>query len=240
MARPSGKGERLEALGRICAPGQILHIAQVAQQLGTSEATLRRDLTGGAGDLVCLGGYVMRAVEAAEGYSLHRAEGSDPELKEALGRAASALVDPEDAIFIDCGSTLVHLARHLPQRAGVTVVTQALNIAQEVSRLDGVRLVLLGGHYHGETASFSGAQGLQMLDELSLTKGFFSAAGVDQQRGVSSFHFYERPTKRAALACCRQKFLVCDASKLGKLRPAHYARLDEFDQWIGAPAKMDA
>ena len=240
MARPSGKVERLEALGKICAQGQILHIAQVAQQLGTSEATLRRDLTGGAGDLVCLGGYVMRAIEAAEGYSLHRAEGSDPEVKAALGRAAAALIVPEDAIFIDCGSTLVHLARHLPQRAGLTVVTQALNIAEEVSRLDGVRLILLGGHYHPETASFSGQQALRMLDDLSLTKGFFSAAGVDQKLGVSSFHFYEQATKRAALARCRQRFLVCDASKSGKLRPALYAQLSEFDQWIGAPADVEA
>ena len=240
MARPSGKVERLEALGKICAPGQILHIAQVAQQLGTSEATLRRDLTGGAGDLVCLGGYVMRAVEAAEGYNLQRAEGSDPELKEALGRAAAAMVAPEDAIFIDCGSTLVHLARHLPQRAGVTVVTQALNIAQEVSRLDGVRLILLGGHYHPETASFSGDHGLQILDDLSLTKGFFSAAGVDATRGISSFHFYEQQTKRAALRRCHQKFLVCDASKNGKLRPALYAQLSDFDDWIGAPVAQNA
>lgn len=235
LSRPSGKTERIEALGKLCASGQILHIAQAARQLGTSEVTLRRDLAGSSGDLVCLGGYVMRAGEGPEGYSLNRAVGFDADVKAALGAQAARLIEPEDVVFIDCGSTVVHVAQRVPPNIGVTVVTQALNIAEQVSRIRGVRLMLLGGLYHDETASFSSAHSLKALEGISINKGFFSAAGVDPVAGVSSFHFHEPALKRAAFARCRNRYLVCDASKWQKLRPAIYAQLVDFDDWIGAP-----
>lgn len=210
-----------------------MHIAAAARHLGTSEVTLRRDLAKGLGELVCLGGYVMRAGEGAEGYSLTRANTHDQPIKAQLGMQAAQLIEPEDIIFIDCGSTLVHLAQRVPAHQGITVITQALNIAEQIARLEGVRLILLSGLYHPETGSFSSDHALRMLEEINISKGFFSAAGVEAQAGVSSFHFYERALKRAAFERSKQRYLVCDRSKWGKIRPARYAGLEEFNAWIG-------
>ncbi len=235
VARPSGRAERIAALGELCRAGSIVHIGEAARQIGASEITIRRDLSVGAGGLVCLGGYVMRASEGAEGYSLTAAEASEAGAKEALAVRAAALIEPGDTVFLDCGTTTPHLAARVPQNARVTVVTQALNIAETVARLTGVNLILLAGIYHPETASFSSEEAVAMLGRINITKGFFSAAGVHETEGVTCFHFHEVPVKRAALARSRQPFLVCDGSKWGRLRPATYARLEEFEGWIGAP-----
>ncbi|WP_420024380.1 DeoR/GlpR family DNA-binding transcription regulator (plasmid) [Cereibacter azotoformans] len=235
MARPSGRTGRIAALGELCRAGAILHIGEAARQIGASEITIRRDLSGGEGGLVCLGGYVMRAAEGAEGYSLTKAEASEADAKEALAGRAAALIEPGDTIFLDCGTTTPHLAAKVPPNARVTVVTQALNIAERVARLPGVTLILLAGIYHSETASFSSDEAVAMLGRINITKGFFSAAGVHETEGVTCFHFHEVPVKRAAIARSRQRYLVCDGSKWGRLRPATYARLDEFTDWIGAP-----
>lgn len=237
MARPSGKAERIAALAEICRAGSIVHIGDVARQIGASEITIRRDLSGGAGGLVCLGGYVMRASEGAEGYSLTAAEASEVQAKQALASRAAALIEPGDTVFLDCGTTTPYLAAMLPQNARVTVVTQALNIAQTAARLPGVSLILLAGIYHPETASFSSDEAVEMLGRINITKGFFSAAGVHETEGVTCFHFHEVPVKRAALARSRQRYLVCDGSKWGKLRPATYAHAEDFEQWIGAPER---
>ncbi|RWR06198.1 DeoR/GlpR family DNA-binding transcription regulator [Paenirhodobacter populi] len=233
MARPSGKANRIAALDQLCRAGTILHIADAARRIGASEITIRRDLGEGAGGLVCLGGYVMRAQEGAEGYSLTAAETREAAAKQIVAAEAAALIEPGDTIFLDCGTTTPCLAARVPQNAHVTVVTQALNIAEAVARLQGVNLILLAGLYHRETASFSSDEAVAMLGRINITKGFFSAAGVHETEGVTCFHFHEVPVKRAALARSQQRYLVCDRSKWGKLRPATYARLDAFDRWIG-------
>jgi DeoR family deoxyribose operon repressor len=124
----------------------------------------------------------------------------------------------------------------VPQNANVTVVTQALNIAEIIARLEGVNLVLLAGIYHAESGSFSSETALKMLQEINITKGFFSAAGVHEKEGVTCFHFHEVAVKRAAIARSQRRFLVADPTKWGKLRPATFAQLSEFDDWIGKPA----
>jgi len=235
VARPSGRAARIEALRKLCASGAILHIAEAAQKLNTSEITIRRDLGDGENGILCLGGYIMSASEKGERYSLSHAQGTNTQAKTLVARQAVAMVAPEDTIFVDCGSTLQHLAANVPQNANITVVTQALNIAEIVSRLDGVKLVLLAGLYHPESGSFSSDTALKMLQEINITKGFFSAAGIHENEGVTCFHFHEVAVKRAAMARSQKRFLVSDASKWGKLRPATFAQLDEFELWIGKP-----
>nr|WP_255664131.1 DeoR/GlpR family DNA-binding transcription regulator [Nitratireductor sp. B36] len=235
VARPSGRVARIEALKKLCASGTILHIAEAAQELNTSEITIRRDLGDGENGILCLGGYIMSANENGERYSLSHAQGTNTQAKTQVARRAAALVEAEDTIFVDCGSTLQYLAASLPQNANVTVVTQAMNIAEMVSRLDGVTLILLAGIYHPESGSFSSDTALGMLQEINITKGFFSAAGIHESEGVTCFHFHEVAVKRAAMARSQRRFLVSDASKWGKLRPATFAQLNEFETWIGQP-----
>lgn len=236
MARPSGRTARIKALRKLCSSGAIVHIADAAKQLETSEITIRRDLSDSDSGILCLGGYLMFASDNGERYSLSHAQGTNTQAKTEAALQAARLIGPEDTIFIDCGSTLPHLAARVPQNANVTVVTQALNIAEIIARLEGVNLVLLAGIYHAESGSFSSETALKMLQEINITKGFFSAAGVHEKEGVTCFHFHEVAVKRAAIARSQRQFLVADPTKWGKLRPATFAQLSEFDDWIGKPA----
>ncbi|WP_295807503.1 DeoR/GlpR family DNA-binding transcription regulator [uncultured Nitratireductor sp.] len=235
MARPSGRAARIEALRKLCASGTILHIAEAAQELKTSEITIRRDLGDGENGILCLGGYIMSANEKGERYSLSHAQGTNTQAKAQVAKQAAAMVVPEDTIFLDCGSTLQYLAANVPQNANVTVVTQAMNVAEIISRLEGVSLILLAGIYHPESGSFSSDTALKMLQEINVTKGFFSAAGIHENEGVTCFHFHEVAAKRAAMARSQRRFLVSDPSKWGRLRPATFAQLNEFETWIGKP-----
>ncbi len=240
MARPSGREQRIAALAELCGEGAIIHITEAARQLGTSEITIRRDLASGNERLACLGGYVMRASEGAHGYSVSVAQSEEAEAKMALAMRAATLIEPGDTLFIDCGTTTPHLAARLPQDQNITVVTQSLNVAEAVTRLSGVTLVLLAGLYHHKTGSFTSPEAVTMLERINITKGFFSAAGVHESQGVTCFNFYEVDVKRAALARCERRYLLCAGSKLGKLRPATYAQIGAFDLWIGDPRPVAA
>ena len=90
------------------------------------------------------------------------------------------------------------------------------------------RLILLGGIFHPEAASFSGDAALEQLQRISINKAFISAGGVHDERGVTCSHFHEVPVKQAAIARAVDSYLVVDASKFGKVRAAHFAEADAF------------
>lgn len=206
-----------------------LRLRDAANLLSVSEMTVRRDIAASRGRLTTLGGYVMSGLDLnAAGYSFDRELDVHRNAKEAACQHAFRLIEHSDTIFIDCGTTMPHLASRLPADLSLTVVTFALNVAEIVAKRPGVQLLLIGGLYHRSSASFSGEVGLHPLKRIRLNKAFISAGGVHSSRGVSCSNFHEVPVKRAAIDSALANYLVIDSSKFGTVRSAHFAEIGEF------------
>lgn len=223
--------ERLDMLEALIAERGVVHLKEAARALGVSEMTVRRDIAGEASRFAYLGGHIMpaQAVEPEQPYDLSAAADKHAAAKRTACGFALDHIRAEDTIFIDCGSTLIHLIDLLPDAMPLTVVCYALNIADKLVSKPHVRLVMLGGFYHAASASFSGAAAMQQLDELGINTAFFSAAGLDDARGATCIHFHEAEVKRKAMSVSAKNILVLDSSKIGRIRPAFFARADDFD-----------
>lgn len=236
--RPSGGGRpgRLDALAEALSGPGVLRLRDAARVLGVSEMTVRRDVAGVPERFSYLGGYIVP--RTADGpYVMAEEQGTHSAAKAAVCALAAATVEEGDTIFVDCGTTMPHLARHLAPGLAVTVVCYALNIAVPFAALPNVRLILLGGLYNPSSASFSVDDGLATLDRLGINRAFISAGGVHAEKGVSCSNFHEIAVKQAVLRRAVHRTLVVDGSKLGKVRPAPFAGLDAFDALVttGAP-----
>jgi len=206
-----------------------LRLSAIAADLGVSEMTIRRDVTESGGRFACLGGHVIGAQQDAPGdYVLEEESDHHAAAKIAACARAAKLIEEDDTVFIDCGTTTPHLAAAIPQDLRLTAVCYSLNIAEILSRRQNTRLILLGGIFHPEAASFSGDAALEQLQRISINKAFISAGGVHDERGVTCSHFHEVPVKQAAIARAVNSYLVVDASKFGKVRAAHFAEPDAF------------
>ncbi len=225
------RAARLSRLREAVDDGSILPLKDAARLLDVSEMTIRRDLAAGTSQLACLGGHVFRAEApgSAPRYALDSENVSHIQAKDEAARLAAARIEPGDTLFIDCGTTTPHLVGALPP-GKLTVITYALNIADLLSRRPQTQLILLGGLYHEESASFYADEALEQLRRLGITKAFISAGGVEFTHGVSCSHFHEVPLKQAAMSHARESYLVVDSSKFGQIRPAAFARLDAFEQ----------
>lgn len=223
--------DRLDQLAALLGERGVMHLRDAAQTLGVSEMTIRRDIAGDAARFAYLGGHIMPAakVEPEQPYDLSRHADRHAAAKREACRHALAHVHAEDTIFVDCGTTLSHLIDLIPEAMPLTVVCYALNIAERLSRTPHIRLIVLGGLYHPETASFSGPQGLDTLDRVGINTAFLSAAGLDNNRGATCAHFHEVAVKQKAIATAQKNFLVIDGSKIGRVKPAFFARADAFD-----------
>jgi len=202
--------------------------------LSVSEMTVRRDITSSPGRFAYLGGHIVSAADigTSSAYVLDREVDSHAKAKSAACAEAVKLLSDDDTVFIDCGSTLIHLADRIPPDIGITAICYSLNIADILSRKPNVRLILLGGVYHAASASFAGNEGLEALGRLGINKAFISAGGVDVERGVSCSNFYEIPIKQKVMLGAIESHLVVDSSKFGKVRPAYFAKLDQFTSII--------
>lgn len=234
MARPSLKQQRIENLRKFCSDGAIIRISDAALRLGITEVTIRRDLRDRQTGLICLGGYVMPAVQGSDGYSLAQAASREEPAKIKAAEAAVRMLAPGDTIFIDCGTTTPHLASRLPHGMRLTVVTNALNCTEILSLNPDCNLILLGGSYYPMTGSFVSEAALEQLRQIRISKAFFSAAGV-QPDAVSSHHLHEVAIKRAALLQADHAYLVADSSKWNHRAPATFAKLEDFTHWFGRP-----
>lgn len=230
LSRTGARKDRLKKLADMLAGQSHLRLRTVAIELGVSEMTVRRDLMEADSRFACLGGYIIEAHDDTEpaDYTLHGEMDHHAAAKmEACARAAM-LIEEDDAIFIDCGTTTPHLAATIPPGMRLTAVCYSLNVAEILSQRQNTRLILLGGLFHPGAASFSGECALEELKRVNLNKAFISAGGVHEARGVTCSHFHEVPVKRMAIARAIEAHLVIDASKFGKVRAAHFAEIPDF------------
>ncbi len=220
---------RLESLARMMAGRSPLKLGAVAADLGVSEMTVRRDVMDSGGRFACLGGHVVGAQnDAGGGYALERESDQHMAAKIEACAKAVALVEEDDTIFIDCGTTTPHLASQIPHQLHLTAVCYSLNVADMLSRRQNTRLILLGGYFHPGAASFSGEAALAELGRLNINKAFISAGGVHEHRGVTCSHFHEVAVKETAIARAVNSYLVVDRSKFGKVRAARFADVGAF------------
>jgi len=211
-------------------------VKELSERLLVSQQTVRRDLQllAGRGSVHLMhGGAAL--VPSADGdtrYSLALAGTQNREEKTRIGAAAAALLEPNDVIIIDAGSTTEFLARAIPADLPITVICYTLNIVVEVTQKGGCTPIFCGGYYHENALMFESTEGIDLIRKHRATKAFISAAGISDRLGATCSNAYERATKRAAIESSLETILVADSSKFGRVRPVHFADLTEIDALV--------
>ena len=224
------KPQRIAALESGLKTSGVLHLKEAASLLGVSEMTVRRDLATSPETFTYLGGYILPAgAERDPSYRLDKESDAHAEAKAAAGQRAASLVEPDETIFIDCGTTTPHIVPHLPRQGTLTVICYAMNVANLLAARPNVRLILLGGLFHPSSGTFSSEEALRSLDRLGINHAFISAGGIHADHGLSCSNFHEVPIKQAVMRRAVRRTLVVDGSKLGKVKPAFFGTLDQFD-----------
>jgi DeoR family transcriptional regulator of aga operon len=151
--------------------------------------------------------------------------------KRRIGEAAARLIQDGETVILDSGSTTVEIARQLRQRRwnALTVITNALNIALELSGLSGVRVMMLGGLLRQTSYSLAGPDAEQALARLSADRLFLGVDGLDPDVGVTTPDPLEASLNALMIRVSRQTVAVLDASKFGQRSLSVIAPLESLD-----------
>jgi DeoR family transcriptional regulator of aga operon len=135
--------------------------------------------------------------------------------KRRIGRTAAALVNRGETISLTPGTTTSEVVRGLPLNQEITVVTNTVNIAMELSKRKDLKVFVTGGHLRGDWFSLIGPTAIQSLQGILIHTLFIGADGIDSNWGASCFSPDEANLNSAMVTLARRRIAVTDHSKIG-------------------------
>jgi DeoR family transcriptional regulator of aga operon len=223
--------ERLNVLLEMLAREGRLEVENAAQTLDVSAATIRRDLD----DLAA-----QRLLTRTHGGATANSTSYDPPLryksgrrakqKMRIGEAAAAMVSEGAVVGLNGGTTTTEVARALGSRfelstrhvAALTVVTNAVNIANDLAVRPYIKIVMPGGVVRSQSYELGGPLTTNILDQISLDIVLLGVDAIDPERGAYTHDEGEAAINRLMVAHADRVVVVADSSKLG---PTAFARI---------------
>jgi DeoR/GlpR family transcriptional regulator of sugar metabolism len=219
-------------LEKVNAQGS-LRTSQVAQALGVTEETVRRDL-----EKLAVEGMIMRSHGGAVRLEANRREFPLQDRaqqsivgKTVIAEAAVARIKPGQTVYFDASTTVLRLAMILPDEP-LTVVTNGLQIALALAERSEIDCVLLGGGVRSSSLSTGGWAAEKALEIYHLDVAFLSCRGVDAGRGPSDAGEVYARLKHAVIERADEAILLADGSKVGVASSYFFARPADLDLWI--------
>ncbi|WP_234327068.1 DeoR/GlpR family DNA-binding transcription regulator [Streptomyces sp. NRRL WC-3742] len=201
--------------------------------LGVSGATVRRDLKElhDQGLIHRTRGGAITGPVNTELPLRHRSKRRQEE-KARIARAAAELVPDGAVVGLTGGTTTTELARVLADRRGITVVTNAVNIAAELTGRPEVRLAVTGGLARSASYALVGPDAERMLAHYHLDVAFTGVDGLTAQEGCTTHDEMEAQTDRAFLRSSRRAVVLADSSKIGRVTFASICPLSEVHDLV--------
>lgn len=137
------------------------------------------------------------------------------EEKRRIGRAAAALIEPGETIALTPGTTTTEVIRGLPLKHNITVVTNTVNMAMELSMRKDVSVFVTGGYLRGDWFSLLGPTAIHALDQIVVKTLFIGADGIESSWGVTCFSPDEAALNGTMVKHAQRKIAVVDHSKFG-------------------------
>ncbi len=225
--------ERQRAVVSLLAEHQKLTVQDLERALQASPATVRRDLRAleRQGRVIRVHGGVMHPSFLDGEASWDWRRRGAVQAKAAIALAATDLVQPGQAVFIDAGTTCLDVGRRLLTRQDLTLYTHSVPVL-EAAHAAHARVIGIGGEYRQSAHALVGGLTMDWLRNLRFDIAFIGAAGLSDEDGASTTELREAALKREVIGRCPLAVLVADGSKWEHPTAIRYADWKEFKIWV--------
>ena len=198
-------------------------VQQLADALGTSESTVRRDLMAldrqGRLNRVHGGAALTQSVHSSLEPDMDTKEALNIREKQLIGRYAASLIQASDFVFLDAGTTTLQVAHAVTGEAlKATYVTNGLAHTRVLCR-KGCNVYVPAGKVRQRTEAIVGAPTLSCIRSYNFTRAFLGVNGISLDRGFTTPGMDERELKLAAIESARESWFLADMSKFDHITP---------------------
>jgi DeoR family transcriptional regulator of aga operon len=135
--------------------------------------------------------------------------------KRQIGLAAAEMIADGEVVGIGAGTTTTQVARSLRHRKNITVVTNAVNIAMELSHRDDLKVFMSGGFLSPDWFTLVGPTAIQSVGEMFVDKIFIGVDGIHSEHGLTTNYPDQAAIHRQMMRQARYRVVVADHRKLG-------------------------
>ena len=226
--------ERIDAMQAYISEVKTASMKELEDKFSIAPSTLRRDLATliANGTVKKVYGGVTTTPDSTKDNPLtvySERQLAAPSEKRQIGRAAAQLIEPEDLIFIDSGTTTAEMGEFLPTDFPFTLVTNNLQIINQAAPLANIKLVIIGMNFDRRTQSFTGIDNMNIFSRFNIGKAFMAATGISLTRGLSNSECNEYLIKSEIFKKAHRKILLIDQSKFGRVSLLTYGTVQDID-----------
>jgi DeoR family transcriptional regulator, glycerol-3-phosphate regulon repressor len=208
-------------------------VEDLAQQLTVTPQTIRKDLNELC-DRTLLsrvhgGAVITSGVDNLE-YEARRLLAKEEKL--AIGAAAAALIPDQASLFINIGTTTEEVARALHRHKDLLVITNNLNVVDQLYQNPGIEVVVVGGRVRAVDRAAVGPFAVDFIRNFKVDFAVIGASAIDEDGALLDFDINEVQVSQTIIQNARQVILVADSNKVGRPAPVRIGHLSDIDVFV--------
>lgn len=223
--------ERKREILRILNEEGKVKTLELAELLNVSEPTIRRDIAelDKKGSLIRTHGGAIPIEEQILEPTFSEKVNKYASEKQHIGKTAAALVKDGSTLVLDAGTTTLQIARFLDAK-DITVLTNSLDVVEELEKKDNINVILTGGNIRWNTRALVGPVTEATLKKFRVDMAFVGANGISEDGGITTPNLLEASTKKAMIRIAKKAFIVADHTKFDR---SDFSQIAEFDELTG-------
>ena len=215
-------------------------VSRLSVELGVTDETVRRDLEKlEAQELLRrTHGGALPINEGSYELSLEKRKVLNVEAKQALAHKAVEYIASGDSVFLDASTTTFYMAKEIKSMKNVTVITNSLRIINELSGVEGIKAIAVGGILSNNQSLVGSMAETAIKENYFADKMFFSSKGIGDSGMILEGNEQECYIKQQMIQNSRSHYYLCDKSKIGRVG---FMKLTSFDpiEYLVTDAELD-
>ncbi|NHT77328.1 DeoR family transcriptional regulator [Rhizobium sp. PP-F2F-G38] len=212
--------------------GRVL-VEDLALRFSVSPQTIRKDLNdlcdARALNRIHGGAVIPRGNENVE-YEERRSMAALE--KQAIGRAAAALIPDNASLFINIGTTTETVGDALVDHKSLMVITNNINVANRLRVYPQIEVVIAGGVVRGSDGGIVGEAAVDFIRQFKVDFAIIGVSAIDEDGALLDYDFREVKVAQAIIANARHVILVSDSSKFDRTAPVRIGHISQVDSFI--------
>jgi len=196
----------------------VVKVAELSQIFNVSEVTVRNYLTDmeSMGLLTRTHGGAISSYKPYYSMNFNQRLETNQSAKELIGKKIAEMIEPNDTIMLNAGTTTLLVFRNLPADYHLTIITNSISIALEASENPNYNIVLIGGSVNTKYQFTFGFDATSNLRNYHADKLILSVDGIDFDSGFSTYHYEEVDVDKHMLEQSSVCIIAADQSKFGR------------------------
>ena len=209
--------QRKQKISELLKENDSVKVSELSRLFEVSEVTVRAYLEDmeKKGLLARVHGGAVSSYKPYYSMNLNQRLETNKESKVAIAERVVELIQPNDTVMLNAGTTTLLVFRKLPQNYNLSIVTNSISIALEAAGNPNFNVILVGGSVNSKYQFSYGSDAIEQIKKYHADKLILSVDGISAEHGFTTYYDKEAAIDVAMIEQSNCRIIAADHSKFG-------------------------